>query len=109
MVRPGSRMEVAEAVLSVLRVLCPEDLDLAYQAYSNGREQGYHITGPHSRHVSFSEYRNTDDIVIYYGVTGEFDMAGNIPNEKVYKKQQKGFPYSRFVEAASFVIDWMNS
>jgi hypothetical protein len=64
------------------------------EAYSNGREQGLHIKfyGGVATTVSFSfsEYRNSDDIVVYTGEQTSvmrFAMQGNVPNEEIYKNK----------------------
>jgi hypothetical protein len=81
------------------------------EAYANGREQGYSIVqfaqlvpkGLVMRKVSFSENRNSDDIVVYAGKDSEFSMQGNVPGDKPYK-ERKFFRYDKAEEAAQFII-----
>jgi hypothetical protein len=74
----GSSIDVAFKLLALVQKKCKhlknptgEDLfDL--QAFSNGREQGFHIRGIGlSNHrylgISFAQNRNSDNIVVYYG------------------------------------------
>jgi hypothetical protein len=77
------------------------------EAYQNGRESGYSIVqycNPALK-VSFSENRNSDDIVVYAGEDQEFNMGGNIPSEKIYH-QAKYFRYDKIDEAAQFIVDF---
>lgn len=78
-----------------------------YEAYSNGREQGLFVRGPHGA-AAFAENRNSDSIVVYLAVSDEFptqhfDMAGNVPDEKAYGDRQF-FPPLHFREAARYIL-----
>jgi len=99
------------------------------EAYANGREHGYSLyywkdvavsranfrkffgNGKNSvplplpKRVSFSENRNSDDIVLYFGKDCEFSMQGNVPSEKIYH-QAKYFRYDKIDEVAQFVVDF---
>jgi len=85
------------------------------QAYSNGREQGYHLScallnsgsafGLNSLGFSFSENRNSDSVVVYTNANLPkelFDMGGNIPSEIIYKEGKHFFNSEK--EAAEFII-----
>ena len=52
--------------------------------YQNGRETGFCLCRG-TRKVVFAEFRRSDDIVVYFGKSLEFDMRGNIPRESVYE------------------------
>ena len=83
------------------------------ESYANGREQGYSIVqfgilvpkGLSLRKVSFSENRNSDDIVIYSGKDSQFSMQGNVANEEIYQAR-KYFRYDKVDEAAQFIVDF---
>ena len=100
---------VAKKVLAQVNKLISKEVakDCSVECYSNCREQGYSIVqycNPALK-VSFSENRNSDDIVIYAGEDREFDMGGNIPSEKIYK-EAKYFRYDKVEEAAQFIVDF---
>ncbi len=87
------------AVSSLLRRL---DIEQSY--YDNGREQGVTlICAETNKQVSFSENRNSDDIVVYYGKPADFDESGVISEEK-FRSNAKYFRYGQHEAAAKFVI-----
>lgn len=59
--------------------------------YANGRENGFHLIewahkpGPRRRAVSFSEYRSSDDIVVYCGMQDEFERGTGVPSDDIYR------------------------
>ena len=68
--------------------------EVLLEMYSNGREQGYHLKvvteDGTAWGCSFSENRNSDQLIVYIG-TGEtfwvpFQMSGNVPTEAISKK-----------------------
>lgn len=78
----SKKLDVAEQVLAYLG-----RMDAAYglwlEPYVNGREIGYSLSNM-THKVSFSENRNSDDIVVYCGRQRDFSMQGNVPNEAIY-------------------------
>lgn len=76
------------------------------EAYSNGREQGFALF-LYKKKIAFSENRNSDDLVVYVGLQNEFDMAGNIPNERVYRIA-KYFPPNKFSSGISYIQKIIN-
>lgn len=108
-------LQVATAVLAVVNTILNDDdqVDRFHvEAYSNGREQGYHIRGwaddigCEGLGISFSENRNSDHIVVYTGKSSSFSMQGNVPQEGVYKNA-KYFEYGEYYKAASFIVEKM--
>ena len=100
---------VAKKVLAQINKLISKEVakECCVEAYANGREQGYSIcyfANPILK-VSFSENRNSDDIVVYAGKDSEFSMQGNVPGDEPYKNA-KYFRYDRIDEAAQFIIDF---
>jgi hypothetical protein len=103
-------LQVANKVLKLITV--PKKVaDVCHvESYSNCREQGYSIIGyPNSSkgiRVSFSECRNSDQIVVYTGSYLEFQIAGNIPSDKIWG----GADYFHTPEeAARFIEKYLSS
>lgn len=113
-------LRVADRVLSHLEGFLEEFDVLDKEAgtiscYANGREQGYHIqVWPEDKNienwrgVSFSEHRNSDDIVIYFGkvTKADFEYAGNVPSEAVYKNARH-YPYGAEQDAAHAIAKYL--
>lgn len=82
------------------------------QAFSNCREQGFCLIGhpvslPCSLlQVAFSENRNSDQIVVYYGNSMQFDISTNHPRNW---EQKRYFPYNGFEQAADFIIKYLRT
>jgi hypothetical protein len=85
------------------------DLTVALYSYTNGREQGYALDAGVNltrRKVAFSENRNSDDIVVYFGTALDFEQNTNIPSDKVYASR-KFFDYNKADRAAEFIFDYL--
>lgn len=78
------------------------------ETYSNCREQGFALDSCVDRKVAFSEYRNTDDIVVYFGGRADFTFNTNIPNEEVYESK-RFFRYNQIEQAAKFILKYLAS
>lgn len=72
--------------------------------YENGREHGFFIEKG-DKAVAFSEYRNSDDIVVYYGGNADFD-EDHIPTDDTYRRK-KFFKYQEYEAAAKFIKAWL--
>lgn len=93
--RPISK--AAERVLSYLDELLAEPAHYRVELYVNGRERGYAVRCyENSRKVAFAEYRNSDGIVVYFGVDDlgpnaeeerDFAWDTNVPSEAVYERK----------------------
>ena len=115
MIKFTHNLIIAKKVLAKVNRTMEKDVaeTCCVEAYSNGREQGYSIgqfstiipQGISFKRVSFSENRNSDDIVIYFGKADQFDMSGNIANEEIYHKA-KYFRYDKINEAAQFIVEF---
>lgn len=104
-------MSKAQVVLELVEYYLSPDNDNSHifvKAYSNGREQGYNLA-THWKAVSFSENRNSDHIVVYYGKPEEFSPQGNCPSEKIFKEQSKMFMYDSYYLAAEFIIKYLTT
>jgi hypothetical protein len=86
--------------------------DFTLQAYSNGREQGFHLKHYHEDHpddwkaVSFSEDRRSDNIVVYWGTPNQFSMQGNIIDDDGYRNQAEYFTCEAYDDAARFILNF---
>lgn len=104
----------ADEVLALVKALAtfsPALGIMGINIYENCRERGYHINyyveGSAARAVSFSENRNSDDIVVYVGSMIDFAPNTNIPNEEVYHNGRKYFKYQDFIGAANFIFNYL--
>jgi len=103
-----AKVSKADAVLAVLNEMVPEGQRLYLELYSNGREQGYHIKNcDNQRAISFSEHRNSDQIVVYHGGLVLFNMQGNVPNKEIYE-QAKYFKHDEYHRAAQYIYAYLS-
>lgn len=87
------------------------DAELSLEVYANCREQGFALSNwlePNARMVAFSEFRRSDEIVVYYGRRVDFDRNTNIPNDEVYEKA-KFFACGEYNKAAKFIVKYLES
>ncbi len=111
--------QAAEDVLSAFRYALRVGKDshralngwISCENYINGRERGYSLQAniigiSDVRKVSFSEYRNTDQIVIYFGESMEFENGTNVPHEHIYRNAKFLAP-DQIEEAAAFIFGWL--
>lgn len=109
------RMSVADKVVKQLEVVLAKHPEVSKNAwlecYKNGRENGYALvywlgTTSSFRKAVFSEYRNSDNIVVYLGDSiGQFG-CGNVPSEEVYASR-KMFPSTSANKVACSVVRWI--
>lgn len=100
----------ARKVLGVVKRLAKKSKDDSYvvvEVYVNCREQGFALNGD-TRMVAFSEFRRSDDIVVYFGARKDFAFNTNIPSEKVYESA-KFFKPGQHEEAAKFIVKYLES
>jgi hypothetical protein len=92
----------AQAVLCILADTHYELLkNCLIEPYLNGREQGYSLYH-NSKRIAWSECRNSDSFVVYYGNSHDFDMGGNVPSDEVYKNK-KFFCPDEYCEVAQYI------
>lgn len=98
----------AVAVLAAIHYGVNEGEQIAQlltEPYCNGREQGFSVSNWKTNNkVSFSESRNSDQIVVYFGKSTDFSMQGNTPSEELYKNKMF-FDCLEVEKAADFIID----
>lgn len=102
---------VADAILAILNTMVNDETDMWQEPYQNGREHGHSISCRlpdrlERKQVAFSKDRNSNRIVVYYGVNTDFSMQGNTPSDKVYDNR-KIFPYNSQFQAAEFIFDYL--
>lgn len=96
---------LADSVLALIEWIAPDGVSLFAEPYVNGRERGWAVSFEGKTAV-FSEFRNSDEIVIYTGKRMEFEMAGNVPSERAYK-QKKFFSCTEPYQAAEFILEYL--
>jgi len=109
--RASGNLAAAQKVLTLVKrkaKVIPSDVGHWWiEAYSNGREQGFCITGWRSDcatlSLSFSEARSSDSIVVY---VGEGFEQGNVPSEDAYQNA-KYFGFGEYEKAAAYVVKCM--
>lgn len=106
----------ADKVLKLVKQDLPKDVqsEIVVQAWSNGREQGYHLShriiGNRSYNVfgiNFAQQRNSDNIVVVHGSIKDFDIQTNHPSETIWENNRKEF--SNYSDAAEFIIETLLS
>lgn len=102
-----SSMKKAEKVLKILKKILPDKNDgICYQPFQNGREHGFSVLNLNTRkQASFSENRNSDEIVVYYGVAYETFDINNLPMTEEDWKNKKYFEPEEYEEAANFILE----
>lgn len=109
--KDNSNLTVA---LKVLKHINIPDKDVTIRTYSNCREQGLHIAyyggkpALGRKAVSFAENRNSDDIVVLYGLASDFAMDGTPYDEDSdIWKDRKYFKCNEHEKAGKFVYNWL--
>jgi hypothetical protein len=96
------------AAVSRLARKSKDDSIVETSAYVNCREQGFSLSSCDARQVAFSEFRRSDDIVVYFGTRKDFDFNTNIPSEAVYESA-KFFEPGQYEKAAKFIVKFLES
>ena len=110
-----SKLNIIQPILDQLKaeadLLTAEFITV--ETYCNGREQGYvMIALPETfksvwQTVAFAQCRNSDSIVVYCGVNGDFRLAGNIPAEHVWSNAMY-FNENNHQTIVEFIRDHLN-
>ncbi len=101
----------ARKVLAIVKRLAKNSKDDSYvavESYVNCREQGFALASHDNAKVAFSEFRRSDDIVVYFGKRSDFAFNTNIPSEEVYESA-KFFRFDQHEKAARFVLKYLES
>jgi hypothetical protein len=83
-----------------------DDSVIAIESYANCREQGYALASCDDLKVVFSEFRRSDDIVVYFGARKDFAFNTNIPSEEVYESAKFFRPFE-VEQAAKFIVKYL--
>lgn len=101
----------ARKVLAEIKRLAKNSKDdscVVVESYVNCREQGFALASCDDRKVAFSEFRRSDDIVVYFGTRKDFAFNTNIPSDEVYESA-KFFRFDKIEQAAKFIIKYLES
>ena len=98
----------ADVAAAVLRSLESKDLPpMVVEGFVNGREQGLSLTNYHVR-VSFSEDRSSDALVVYFGMSHDFSMQGNVLHQGALSdaamRKHYSYPEDAADDIAEFII-----
>jgi len=96
----------ARKVLAAVKRLAKKSKDdsvMLVDIYANCREQGFHLASCDDCAVSFSEFRRSDNIVVYVGKRKDFAFNTHIPSEEVYENA-KFFAPDGYEAAAKFIV-----
>ena len=102
------RLGISDRMNRALRVIqgvyLPEAMAdreaVTVEAYANCREQGLSVwvisNDPFAKlggmRIAVSENRNSDDIMLCWGPSQDFQTAGNIPDDDSYENRRSYFP-----------------
>lgn len=101
----------ARKVLAIVKRLAKNSKDdscVMVETYTNCREQGFALSSHDMAKVAFSEFRRSDDIVVYTGAREDFERNTNIPSEEVYESAHF-FRYNEHEKAARFIVKFLES
>lgn len=117
--RNNSSMAVALRVIKHVKVGKKDSIII--NPYVNGREKGLfmyrfdlHEMSKNSyvrdseRAVSFAENRNSDDIIVQFGILSDFTDLGVFKSEEKYKTNKAYFRYDDYESAGRFISGWLN-
>lgn len=95
---------VAQSVLSLLITMVKakgdktsEPMGMMIEHYQNGREHGFTVIN-YPNYVTFSQNRNSNDIVVYIGNTANQGLSDNITDRKY-------FDYNQPYQAAEYCLE----
>jgi len=105
------RMHLADATLAYIEWLYDDrGLSPMYvEAYVNGREHGWSVSIgrlSQAEQCVFSEDRNSDRIVVYFGKKCEFSPQGNVPNAIAWERR-KFYSCNNAMGAATYILEYL--
>jgi hypothetical protein len=107
-------LQAADIVLAMLYHMADEDVnvDVTVSAWSNGREQGYHLAAydrdnrqAKPKALVFAQQRNSDQVLVVYGNQTDFDVTTNMPTEDIWHNSRKDF--TAYQDAAEFILTYL--
>ena len=102
----------AYAVLAIVADLMTEDewKNTHVDPYLNGRENGFAVYGfwgdKTTRKFVFSEFRRSDEIVVYEGGPHDFQLNGNSLTDEIYANGRH-FNNGHYCAAATYIVEKM--
>ncbi|MGG6281828.1 hypothetical protein ACQ4M3_09680 [Leptolyngbya sp. AN03gr2] len=107
-------LEIAHNILEDIEEIIAPELakDCTVESFSNGREQGLFIQTYSERNyrcVGFAQQRNSDNIVIYWGVLRDFDVTTHLPVRDEVWDRNLQFSYDEVEGAARWVVMYLES
>ena len=106
-----SKIGVAMAVLRAIKMKAS---DVSVDVYSNCREQGFFVSSYYKnakwnerRAVSFAENRNSDEIIVQFGIKDKDFNDYGVLSEKKYKTNKKHFSCGEYEKAGEFARKWL--
>ena len=106
-----SKLDIVKPILDAVIAnaeLIKSNNNVVIEAYCNGREQGYSLIACGSwKQVAFAQSRNSDFNVLYIGLSGDFNMQGNVPNDAVYRSSM-GFAPNDLTGIVDAIINYFN-
>lgn len=85
----GTAKKVLKYIEGFLKPVYNKKSMLSLESYANCREQGFSIINyTNAKRVSFSEHRNTHNIVVYAGMDKDFERNSNIPLGTIYNDRE---------------------
>lgn len=107
----SEKQKVADRVLGLLRIPSDAQAFVWYEPYTNGREQGWavYVGNGLGSVACFSEFRNSDDIVMYLGEKDErFERNTNTPTDRAYNAK-RFVGYGQYAKAAAILQAWIDA
>lgn len=109
-IKMTNNLEVADKVrkaINRLNVFGATAKHCHFETFDNGREQGYTLkvtrSEPGRLNISFSECRNSDEIVVY--VYQNSQWGTNMPLDESDWNDRKYFPEMEYDRAAQYILD----
>ena len=109
-------LKVARQVVN--KIDLPKEIakDCWVESWSNGREQGLHISrfmsgknGETDRAINVAQQRWEDNIMVCWGKHSDFDYQTNQESDEVWNHQDKHFKYNEQDKAAKFIARYLST
>jgi len=85
-----------------------EAYDIFFEVFSNHREQGIALKQYKTKKmVLLCHQRHSDSILVYHGLSNQFDTATNMPGAAEVWEQKKLFKSNDYEGAAVFIKEWL--
>lgn len=109
-------LRVARRIVGMIRFSPRTARECVVKAWSNGREQGFHISRLTWDNdsvcvwaVNVAQARSSDSIIVLYGNGNDFDGQTNQMSEEIWEKQKKYFLCNEEAKAAKFITRYLGT